>query len=438
MLFSRLLCTAMNSNPATGDRGRPNATGDRGRPNATGDRGRPNATGDRGRIVVLFGAAVLYFVALYAYVPSLPAYVAKRTSSLAAVGMVLSMYGLWMAVLRMPLGIVTDATGRNKPYLIGGVLLAGSAPWSWRSGNPGTLAFGRALTGAAAAAWVPMMVVFAGFFPPEQTIFATSLLSFASSLGQMIGTSITGFLETLGGHALTFFAAAGLSIAATIIIAFVQHPPRGRRSSRPGHAQVGHRDLPQARRPGSLLHECPLPVRRLGPDLRLHAPARPADGGERRRHEPPHDPEHRGEHGGESPRHVHRQRGRPAVDPLRKLRRIRGGCAPGLFRPDGISPLRLHGGHGSCERHVLPHPAGLSIQGVDAAHRSTAMGIHQAVYAIGMFTGPWIGGVIADALGIRAMFAIVAVFSLVAPSAFIALNRPAVPVTTHSDPRTDR
>ncbi|MGA2640333.1 MAG: MFS transporter [Spirochaetia bacterium] len=53
------------------------------------------------------------------------------------------------------------------------------------------------------------------------------------------------------------------------------------------------------------------------------------------------------------------------------------------------------------------------------------MGIHQAMYAVGMFTGPWIGGVLADAVGIRAMFAIVAAFSLAASSALITLNRPA-------------
>jgi MFS family permease len=75
----------------------------------------------------------------------------------------------------------------------------------------------------------------------------------------------------------------------------------------------------------------------------------------------------------------------------------------------------------------FPILLGLSIQRVDAAHRSTAMGIHQAVYAVGMFTGPWIGGILADAVGIRAMFAIVAAFSLVAPSALIALYRPMPP-----------
>jgi MFS family permease len=51
------------------------------------------------------------------------------------------------------------------------------------------------------------------------------------------------------------------------------------------------------------------------------------------------------------------------------------------------------------------------------------MGIHQAVYAVGMFTGPWIGGILADAVGIRGMFAIVAAFSVAAPSAFMTLQR---------------
>ena len=39
---------------------------------------------------------------------------AERSPNLASVGMVLSMYGLLSVLLRMPLGILTDATGRYK------------------------------------------------------------------------------------------------------------------------------------------------------------------------------------------------------------------------------------------------------------------------------------------------------------------------------------
>ena len=47
---------------------------------------------------------------------------------------------------------------------------------------------------------------------------------------------------------------------------------------------------------------------------------------------------------------------------------------------------------------------GMSIEQVAEAERATAMGLHQAVYAIGMFLGPWLSGILADALGIRPMF----------------------------------
>ncbi len=69
----------------------------------------------------------------------------------------------------------------------------------------------------------------------------------------------------------------------------------------------------------------------------------------------------------------------------------------------------------------FPVLVAMAIQRVDEAHRTTAMGIHQAVYAVGMFAGPWIGGVIADALGIRGMFAAMAAFSLAGPSVVISL-----------------
>jgi len=55
---------------------------------------------------------------------------------------------------------------------------------------------------------------------------------------------------------------------------------------------------------------------------------------------------------------------------------------------------------------------GMSIRYVAEAERTTAMGLHQAVYAIGMFGGPWLGGRLADAMGIRPMFGVTAVVCL--------------------------
>ncbi len=55
---------------------------------------------------------------------------------------------------------------------------------------------------------------------------------------------------------------------------------------------------------------------------------------------------------------------------------------------------------------------GLSIQDVSERERTTAMGLHQSVYAVGMFAGPAVSGVLAKALGIRPMFGVTAFFCL--------------------------
>jgi MFS family permease len=376
---------------------------------------------NRSRIRALFAASLLYFAALYVYVPALPAYIAQRTSSLAAVGVVLSMYGLWMALLRMPLGVITDATGRNKPYLIAGVLLAGVGAVAMVLGRSvGALALGRALTGASAAVWVPMMVVFAGFFPPERTIFATSLLSFASSFGQMIGTSCTGFLEAHGGHELPFIAAAGLAVCATVIVLSVRVPRkdaahRGMVSGRSILSIFRRRDVLIPSFTNALCQFgvwaitfgfMPLLARQLGAGsvavsliMTLNIAANTA---------------------ANLFATVIARRGGRRIFLYGSFAAFAAGAviaaAARSVSPLFVSTVIM----GLANGLYFPILLGLSIERVDAFHRSTAMGIHQSVYAIGMFTGPWIGGILADAVGIRMMFLIVGAFSLAAPSVLIS------------------
>jgi MFS family permease len=58
---------------------------------------------------------------------------------------------------------------------------------------------------------------------------------------------------------------------------------------------------------------------------------------------------------------------------------------------------------------AYPTLMGMSIEHVEGSARSTAMGLHQAVYALGMFGGPWLSGILANWIGIQAMFAVTAV-----------------------------
>lgn len=287
----------------------------------------------------------------------------------------------------------------------------------------GPLAVGRALTGVSAAAWVPLMVVFAGYFPPERTIFATSLASFASSFGQMVGTSSTGFLESWGGRDMPFVAAAALALVSAAIVMFVRIPRkdaahRGMVSARSILSVFSRRDVLVPSFTNALCQFgvwaitfgfMPLLAKRMGAGAvavsllltmniaantaaNLFATVVAGRGGRRVL-----------------------LYGSFAAFALGAALAAASGTVGLLF----VATIMM----GLANGLFFPILLGLSIEHVDAFHRSTAMGIHQAVYAVGMFTGPWIGGVIADAVGIRDMFAIVAVFSLIAPSILISQNR---------------
>jgi len=127
--------------------------------------------------------------------PTLPVYVQNKVPGLAMVGVVLSMYGLWQAFIRLPLGIFADWLGRRKVLIIIGIALSGLGAYIMGTAQ-GLLGLivGRAITGLAAGTWVLLVVVFSGLFPSSETIRVTSMLSFVGAAGRVLATGATGSL----------------------------------------------------------------------------------------------------------------------------------------------------------------------------------------------------------------------------------------------------
>jgi MFS family permease len=366
--------------------------------------------GRRLTITLYAAAAFLYWAGLYLYIPTLPTYVQSKSSSLALVGIVLSMYGLWQAVIRLPLGIAADWLGRRKPFIIGGLVLVGLGAWimGTAEGAPG-LAVGRAVTGLAAGTWVPLVVIFSALFPPEDAVRATALLSLISSLGRVLATSITGSLNQLGGYSLAFYLAAGGAALAILILL----PTR--ETSRPTHqpslASVGHlitrRDvllpsllaaLSQFANWAATFGFMPIFAKQLGGSDVTQSML------------------------------VSMHIGLVILGNLvataivRRIGARRLVYASFILLSAGIGMAALatslsllfvaQGFIGLSMGISYPVLMGMSIRYVEDAERTTAMGLHQAVYAVGMFVGPWVGGWLADAMGIRPMFGVIAVVTL--------------------------
>ena len=80
--------------------------------------------------------------------PTLSVYSEEVTRDLSIVGTIISMYGLWQAVARYPMGIVSDIIGKRKPFiLVGFALSAVGAFVMMRATGAAGLIIGRGITG---------------------------------------------------------------------------------------------------------------------------------------------------------------------------------------------------------------------------------------------------------------------------------------------------
>ncbi len=368
-------------------------------------------TSPRRRSRALYVTAVaLYWASLYFYVPTLSVYVESKTTRLGLVGVVLSMYGLWQAVIRLPLGIIADWVGRRKPFIVGGFILAGlGALTMGLAGGINGLILGRALTGFAAGSWVLLVVGFSAFFPPEDAVRAAGILTAVGGISRMVVTSVTGPLNALGGYQLPFFMAVGAAGLATVVMLLPVNSTGVQERNSGVHAptfrQIGalitRRDVLIPPILGLVMQYAiwsstfgftPNLAKYLGASdtllgllVSLNVAVVTA--------------------GNLATTAMVKRIGARWMVVLSFLFVGLGLAALWLAR--GI-PLVIVGQvlMGLASGVGYPLLMGLTIRFVDIGHRATAMGLYQSVYAIGMFSGPSLSGIIADGIGIQSMFAL--------------------------------
>lgn len=367
----------------------------------------------RNLLIFLYIAAVaLYWSSLYFYIPTLPVYVKTKVDSLAIVGTILSMYGLWQALIRLPLGIAADWAGWRKPFIIAGFMLSALGAWLMAEASSGSaLGFGRAITGLAAGTWVPLTVVFSSLFPHNQAVRATAILTVVNSIGRVIATGMNGWLISVGGgYGLAFYVAMGAAFLAVMVML----PAREQRRSpiKPGVTSIARLitrvdvlgpsllgALAQYVTWAATLSFTPILAAQMGANdqvlslltsgsivLVMVGNMATASLSHRMAH----------------------LRLASASFILLSVGAIWAAYSPNLVWLIGAQVL-ISLGSG------IAHPLlmGLSIAKVETQQRTTAMGLHQAVYGFGMFAGPWISGGLAEWIGIQPMFAVTGLLCIV-------------------------
>ncbi|MFB9273521.1 MFS transporter [Cohnella cellulosilytica] len=187
---------------------------------------RQNEPSIRSRHLIFAAATILYWTTLYIYVPILSPYLNDRGLSMGWIGFILGSYGITQIIIRFPLGVYSDAMTRRKPFLVIGMVaglvscLLFLLPGTW--GGPLS---GRLMAGVSAAAWVPFTVLYASYYPSNQTHQAMGTLSFLTVFGQLAGMSASGWLASAGGWDNAFLCGVGVAAIGTLVAFFVYEPP---------------------------------------------------------------------------------------------------------------------------------------------------------------------------------------------------------------------
>ncbi len=360
----------------------------------------------RVKLTLFVGIVFLYWAALYLYVPSLPTYAQTKTDSLALVGTILAQYGLWQAIVRLPIGITSDWIGRRKPFILVGMILAGAGAYVMGgAGQAQGILIGRAITGLAAGTWVPLVVAFSSLFPPGEAVRASATLTLVGSLGRVLATALNGPLNNMGGYGLAFTLAAAVAGAAFLVALAV--PETRLPSKAPSLDRLGRlasrRDvlLPSLLSAigqyiawGVSFGFLPILAKQLGADSiaiglfstvnlicytigNLAATA--------------------------AVRRFGAQRMAYAAFGAMFI-----GTAGAALSPSIAALMAAQVCLGLAVGTGYPVLMGMSIVHVSEPERGAAMGLHQAVYAVGMFAGPWMSGILAQGIGIRPMFGVTA------------------------------
>jgi DHA1 family solute carrier family 18 vesicular amine transporter 1/2 len=160
-----------------------------------------------------FTDIVAYSVA----VPVLPDLSRRLGASPTMIGLLFASFGVTLLTVSIPMGAVSDRTGRKAP-LVGGMLglAASTLLFAYSNGLPWLFA-ARLVQGAAdAVTWVVGFALIADRYGPDERGRVSGIVMSGTSASVMIGPTIGGWLYEAGGIRAPFLMVAALAAAAAV------------------------------------------------------------------------------------------------------------------------------------------------------------------------------------------------------------------------------
>ena len=202
--------------------------------------------------IFLLSAVFLFWFSNYTYPSFLTTYVTNTLGAAKTLaGMIVGSYGLTQMILRIPLGIVSDVLKKRKMFVMIGfglsivsacgltlvALLAG------RENVPQGLAYAvlifRGMSGMMAATWVNFSVLYASSYQGDQVVQAMSRIIVPQFGSQVVAMLLGAQLAGSVGEVWAFVLALAAGVIGLIVMAQVQEqPPSGEPMTLRGFLEV--------------------------------------------------------------------------------------------------------------------------------------------------------------------------------------------------------
>ncbi|WP_297988498.1 MFS transporter [Anoxybacillus sp.] len=170
-------------------------------------------------------ASFLFWVSNFIYMPILSPYIEALGGTYTFIGIVLSSYGLMQFLFRLPIGIMSDFIKKRKPFIILGMLMTMISSLTFAlTDSLGWALVSRSYAGVAAATWVAFTVLYSSYFRDAEIHKAMSSISFIVVLAQLIGMSLSGYIVDKWGWHAPFWIGGVLGVIGTIFSLFIYEP----------------------------------------------------------------------------------------------------------------------------------------------------------------------------------------------------------------------
>lgn len=169
----------------------------------------------------------LFWMSNYTYSALLTPYLEKLGISLTLAGFIVGSYGFTQMALRFPLGILSDRVGRNKMFVIAGLAasLISSLGLAFTQ-EPWLILVFRGMSGVSASFWVQISTLYISYYEaPGERTKAVSRISFIQNLGTILGTFFGSATIARFGYRPGFMLGVVLAAVGIVLAFFLWEKP---------------------------------------------------------------------------------------------------------------------------------------------------------------------------------------------------------------------